>query len=215
VEVAFCPGASEPGSPPGVRVYYDGARLTGLDDALALPTGSLWNDEPFRVGETSPIFHGKIDEIMVFQRVLNTDELGRISAPDFLASCNQRPCKGDTASPGLRCVLATTRPGPEGESAPMAPVGGAPKVEFALRAITPNPTQQFIRVNFTLPDARPGKIEVFNVSGRLVASREVGSLGIGFHTVTLGERATLASGVYIVRLTQGGKSQIARVVLVR
>jgi len=94
-------------------------------------------------------------------------------------------------------------------------VGEGATVEFALRAVRPNPTQQDLRVTFGLPEARPAKIEVFSVSGRLVASREVGSLGIGYHTVTLGARATLASGVYIVRLTQGGKKLTTRAVLVR
>jgi len=96
-----------------------------------------------------------------------------------------------------------------------AGVDGGGKVEFALRVVRPNPTTQDLRVNFGLPEARPAKIEVFNVSGRLVASREVGSLGIGFHTMTLVGRATLPSGVYIVRLTQGGKRLTTRAVLVR
>ena len=89
------------------------------------------------------------------------------------------------------------------------------KVEFSLRVVRPNPTTQDLRVSFGLPESRPATIEVFNVSGRLVASREVGSLGVGFHTVTLGGRGTLASGVYIVRLTQGGKKLTTRAVLVR
>jgi len=48
-----------------------------------------------------------------------------------------------------------------------------------------------------------------------VAARKVAGLGPGFHTMTLGERAKLPSGVYIVRLIQGGRRLTARVVLVR
>jgi VCBS repeat protein len=94
-------------------------------------------------------------------------------------------------------------------------VDGGGKIEFALRVVRPNPTQRDLRVTFGLPEARPAKLEVFNVSGRLVASREVGSMGIGFHTVMLGERANLSSGVYIIRLTQGGRRLTTRAVLVR
>jgi len=90
----------------------------------------------------------------------------------------------------------------------------ATKVDFALRVVTPNPTQQDLRVSFGLPDAQPARIDVFNVSGRRVATQEVGSLGPGLHTVTLGERTTLPSGVYLFRLTQGDKSQTARAILV-
>ena len=94
-------------------------------------------------------------------------------------------------------------------------VASGANMEFTLRVVTPNPTQQDLRVSFGLPDAQPARIEVFNVSGRLVAAREVGGLGPGFHAVTLGEQATLSSGVYIVRLTQGGRSLATRAVLVR
>jgi VCBS repeat protein len=94
-------------------------------------------------------------------------------------------------------------------------VDGGAKVEFALRVVRPNPSVANLQVSFGLPEARPAKIEVFNVSGRLVASREVGSLGVGFHTVMLSGRGTLPSGVYLVRLTQGGRSLTTRAVIVR
>ncbi len=89
------------------------------------------------------------------------------------------------------------------------------KAGLALRIVTPNPTWENLRVDFSLPDARPARIEVFNVSGQRVASRDVGWFGPGAHSVTLGERASLASGVYIVRLSQGGIRLTTRAVLVR
>jgi hypothetical protein len=94
-------------------------------------------------------------------------------------------------------------------------VDAGAQVEFALRVVRPNPTLENLQVSFGLPEARPAKLEVFNVSGRLVASREVGSLGVGFHMVTLGGRGALPSGVYLVRLTQGGRSLTTRAVIVR
>jgi hypothetical protein len=97
----------------------------------------------------------------------------------------------------------------------VAGVDAGTNQEFALRAVTPNPTQQALSVTFSLPNARPATIEVFDVIGRRVAVREVGSLGPGSRTVTLGERSVLSSGVYLVRLRQAGRSLTTRAVLVR
>ncbi|HEX3112157.1 MAG TPA: T9SS type A sorting domain-containing protein, partial [Candidatus Eisenbacteria bacterium] len=88
-------------------------------------------------------------------------------------------------------------------------------VDFALRVVRPNPTQDELRVTFGLPDAHPAKVEVFSVSGRRVAVRDVGDMGPGFHTVVLDEKRELASGVYLVRLTQAGKKLTTRAVVVR
>ena len=89
------------------------------------------------------------------------------------------------------------------------------KAEFALRVVRPNPTREELRVSFGLPDARAARIEVFDVSGRRVAAREVGSYGPGFHTITMDARRELPSGVYLVRLTQAGKKLTTRAVVVR
>jgi hypothetical protein len=94
-------------------------------------------------------------------------------------------------------------------------VGGGAKVEFTLKVVRPNPTQNDLQVTFGLPMARPAKLEVFSVSGRMVASQEVGGLGVGLHTVTLRGRGRLPSGIYLVRLRQGGKSLTTRAVVVR
>jgi hypothetical protein len=50
------------------------------------------------------------------------------------------------------------------------------------------------------------------VNGRRVALREVGALGTGRHTVRLAEGVRLRAGVYLVRLSQGGKAATARMV---
>ena len=89
------------------------------------------------------------------------------------------------------------------------------KAQFALRVVRPNPTRDELRVSFGLPDARAARIEVFDVSGRRVAAREVGGFGPGFHTITMDARRELPSGVYLVRLTQAGKKLTTRAVVVR
>ena len=73
----------------------------------------------------------------------------------------------------------------------------------------------FIRVTFTLPDASAAVLEVFDVGGRKIATRNVGTLGAGSHVVALGVGERLAPGVYLLRLAQGARSLTVRSVVVR
>ena len=83
---------------------------------------------------------------------------------------------------------------------------------FALEGVRPNPARgQDLNVQFVLPSNAPAKLAVFDIAGRRVAETEVGSLGPGRHTLNLAAGARLASGMYAIRLTQGGKTQSVRV----
>lgn len=87
---------------------------------------------------------------------------------------------------------------------------------FALRGMTPNPSAgSAALVAFTLPDASPARLEVMDIAGRQVFAREVGSLGPGQHFVRVSDGESLAPGVYLVRLTRGGKSLTAKAVTTR
>jgi hypothetical protein len=88
-------------------------------------------------------------------------------------------------------------------------------VELALGGVRPNPATRALAVTFSLPDASPARLEAFDLAGRKVAAREVGPLGGGSHEVRLGEGRTLAPGVYLLRLTRGGRVLTARAVIVR
>jgi hypothetical protein len=89
---------------------------------------------------------------------------------------------------------------------------GAPHVELALLGSVPNPSRD-LSVSFTLPDAKPAKLVAYDVSGRKVSRREVGSLGAGRHIVTLGAPERLATGIYFVQLIQGDRRLVARAVV--
>ncbi|TMQ68340.1 MAG: T9SS type A sorting domain-containing protein [Candidatus Eisenbacteria bacterium] len=89
------------------------------------------------------------------------------------------------------------------------------KAEFALRGVTPNPARDVVRVSFSLPDDRAATLELFDVSGRQLATRRVGGTGVGWRVVEFGGRGKLPAGVYIIRLTQGGQSLTTRAALVR
>ena len=66
----------------------------------------------------------------------------------------------------------------------------------------------------TLQSGAPASLEVFDLAGRRVWSREVGSLGAGTHAVTMDD-ARLPSALYFARLQQGGAVCRTKVVLAR
>jgi hypothetical protein len=90
-----------------------------------------------------------------------------------------------------------------------------PDVSFALHGLKTNPAVRDIVVAFSLPDARPATLELLDISGRRVVTQEVGSLGPGRHTLTLGAGMSQPPGVYLVRLRRVGQSFTIRAVVIR
>lgn len=95
-----------------------------------------------------------------------------------------------------------------------AGVGDAGDLSFAIRGVQPNPARGPLNVSFSLPSRDAATLGVFDVSGRQVISREVGGLGAGRHTLTLGGRGTFRPGIYMIRLTQGGRSVSLRAAVI-
>ncbi len=85
--------------------------------------------------------------------------------------------------------------------------------ELRISGARPNPTPGELHVAFALRDASPASLEVFDAAGRLVAVRRLEGLGAGAHDLRLDESAGLPSGVYLVRLSQGGRSVATRACL--
>ena len=92
--------------------------------------------------------------------------------------------------------------------------GGA---AFALGGAWPNPARGAgFSISFSLPDGAPATLELLDLNGRRILSREVGGLGAGSHVWPLQrESAGLAAGIYVVRLSQSGRSATSKVVLVK
>jgi hypothetical protein len=85
---------------------------------------------------------------------------------------------------------------------------------FALHGVRPNPGSGPVTVDFSLPDAAPARLELLDVAGRRVVSRALESLGLGRHSVSLGNR-NLPPAVYLVRLVQGEDKLVEKVAIVR
>src|SRR5262249_20091620 len=86
---------------------------------------------------------------------------------------------------------------------------------FVLEGFRPNPAIGDAIAAFALPSAEPATLELLDLTGRRVLSREVGSLGAGRHTVRLDSDSSVPAGVYWIRLRQGAHLQVARGVVMR
>ena len=88
-------------------------------------------------------------------------------------------------------------------------------VRLTLGLARPNPTSADIIVTFDLPTSAPATIQLLDLSGRRVFSRDVGSFGPGRPTLNLGTGLDLRSGIYFVRLAQSGQEATTRISVVR
>jgi len=94
---------------------------------------------------------------------------------------------------GARFRLALS--GEAAESLPLA---------LALGPVAPNPTRGSATLAFSLPEAGPVRLAVYDVLGREVVRLADGEVPAGEHRASLPEGA-LAPGVYVVRLEAGGE----------
>jgi PKD domain-containing protein len=100
---------------------------------------------------------------------------------------------------------------------PIAFEDGVPEapVQLALRGVGPNPSSAGVdlHVRVSLPGEEAATLRVLDVSGRVMAQRDLVSLGPGTHDVRLAWDRRPAPGVYWVRLTQNGESVSTRVAI--
>jgi hypothetical protein len=89
------------------------------------------------------------------------------------------------------------------------------RLRLALACTGSNPSRDGMRVEFSLPDAAPAQIAVFDIAGRQLVRREVGSMGPGDHSLELASLRALRPGVYLVRLQHTGESIVVRASILR
>ena len=98
-------------------------------------------------------------------------------------------------------------------SAATAREGGAPAA-VRLAAPAPNPLGSRAALAFETAAAGPVRLDVFDVTGRRVATLVDGPLAAGRHEAVL-DASALSSGVYVVRLRAGGETRARPVAVAR
>ncbi len=89
-----------------------------------------------------------------------------------------------------------------------------PALTLALEGARPNPARGALWVAFTLPDASPARLELYDLAGRQIATHDVGSRRAGHHVMRLADGG-LAPGLYWAVLTHGARTLRTRVAVVR
>jgi len=91
----------------------------------------------------------------------------------------------------------------------VAAEGDADARALAL-TVAPNPVRGMGRVTFTLPEVAQVRLAVYDVLGREVAVLAEGTQAPGPHEATL-DATALPPGLYVARLTAGGRTAITRI----
>jgi aminopeptidase N len=96
--------------------------------------------------------------------------------------------------------------------------GEAPAATGPVLWCEPNPFNRSTTIGFSMAEAGPVRLRVFDLSGRLVRSLLDSPLGPGEHRVTWDGRgengSILPAGLYLQRLDNGGRSSRSRVLLI-
>jgi len=88
-----------------------------------------------------------------------------------------------------------------------------PAFALALRVASANPVRGDLSADLDLPSSGTARVELLDVRGRLVATKEARVSGSTTLRLPIASGRGLASGVYFVRLTMGGKTVTRRAVM--
>ena len=98
------------------------------------------------------------------------------------------------------------------DAEPSAPTSAG--AEASLSQNYPNPFNPRTSISFSLAREGAVRLEVFDASGKRVATLVEGSKGAGWHTVEF-DASSLSSGVYFYRLIAGGVTEQKKMVLLK
>jgi hypothetical protein len=181
---------------PGTELVAQWEPLSGNDPVSLVSTfdnGATWNVEAIGIANdgshTWLVTENAGLARLAIVRIAGHDEFGYVFADEISESEN--------------FVIGTTADVGEGQAS------------FALRGIAPVPARGQFTVSFSLPNSQPATLAIFDLSGRRVATRDIGALGAGRHQLSFGQRETLRPGMYLVRLSQGTRVQTARAIVVQ
>jgi hypothetical protein len=99
-------------------------------------------------------------------------------------------------------------------TATAASVSG-PAVSLSILAVTPDPVFGAASLRFVLPTGASTSLELIDLAGRRIWSRDLGPLDAGEHVTPLADGTSLPTGVYFARLTHGRRTVMRRVVVLK
>lgn len=174
----------------------------------------------YSVGATHLHWNPNIDADLANYRVYRGTTAGFVPDPASLIAAPPDTGFADSGPAGNFYKLsAVDAHGNESGFAILTPagtlaVGDDGRLGFALAGLRPNPAHgSRMSVEFVMALATPARLELLDVSGRLVAAREVGALGAGRHAIDFAAGRRLPPGLYLVRLTQGADVRTMRAVV--
>jgi hypothetical protein len=98
-------------------------------------------------------------------------------------------------------------------------VGEGTPVALSLHGNSPNPFNPLTRISFTLPQAGPARLDVFDVRGRLVSTLWQGELAAGPQAVSWDGRDErgrgVAAGTYFAHLRAGDQKATCKMILAK
>ncbi|MEQ9308001.1 MAG: T9SS type A sorting domain-containing protein [Balneolaceae bacterium] len=118
----------------------------------------------------------------------------------------------------LEELIEESKVGTEAEDSKVKPNSEITKevlpTEFKLNAAYPNPFNPSTVLSFELPEAGKVRVDVYDISGRLVSVLTNQNFQAGVHSLTL-DASNLASGVYLVRADIAGTLQSQKITLIK
>lgn len=76
---------------------------------------------------------------------------------------------------------------------------------LAFLGARPNPVTQDLVLSFSLATREPARLELLDIAGRCVLARDLVGLGAGPQVLDLGSSTGFRAGIYLIRITQGGR----------
>lgn len=78
--------------------------------------------------------------------------------------------------------------------------------------VFPNPTLNFVKVEFLSNELKEGKLKVIDINGRELFIRNLSSVGEQFHSENI-DMSMMDTGVYFIELSIGGQGSISRMIV--
>jgi hypothetical protein len=181
----------------------EGTERTGAGRTGAAATGGRLAATPATGARTSEAQAATVPPAEAW--VLTWDEvdwvrtrIGSRTVPDEAAGSSTQGIAGEASASAASGAAATV---------------GFPS-EYALHPAYPNPFTDRATFDYDLPEAARVQIVAYDLLGREVSRLVDGSVEAGWHRAVLDGRS-LPTGVYVVRMTVGGRAFTQRITLVR